>query len=134
MTPKVERHVAAIVDLLRAATPTIPVGLGVAPSDPMPYLLVRPDSGDVARDRLCGERANLTLRFEVEAAADGPEQCLWAMDAARAALVGVRLTVAGAVVAPIDQIDGSRLYRGQTIQPAIYTIDAEFRLFSQAVT
>lgn len=135
MTPRVERHVAAIIDRIRAVVPeTLPVDLAVAPSKELPYLVIYPYPGDVAQDRLCGGRANLLLRFEVEASAEGGEQALWALDHARAALLGHRLAVDGAVAAPIDQIDGSELMRRDTVtQPPMYSIDAVFRLFSQTV-
>ena len=133
MTPKVERHIAAVVDRLRAVVPaTRAVDVGVAPSAPPPYLVVHPDSGDVARDRLCGERDSLWLRFEVEAVGSGPEQALWALDQARAAVDGHRLVVADRTVSPIQQIDGSSLRRDEMLQPPIYMIDLEYRLFSQA--
>lgn len=134
MTLRVERHVAAVVERLRAVvSPDLTVDMGVAPSDPPPYLVVYPNAGDVNLARLCGDRSDLLLRFEVEAVGEGSEQALWALDEARVALVGHRLTVVGAVVAPIDQIDGSDLHRNQLTQPPVYTIDAEFRVFSQAV-
>lgn len=133
MTPKVERHVAAIVDLLRDGLPdNVSVDLTDAASGARPpYLVVHPDAGDVARDRLCGERANLVLRFELEAVGAGAEQALWVLDTARALVLGVRPTVAGRTCAPVTQIDGSTLFRADALQPPTYVIDAVFRLFSQ---
>lgn len=133
MTPKVERHVAAIVEMLRTSLPaTVPVDLTDAPSGAAPpYLVVHPDSGDVARDRLCGDRANLSLRFELEAVGAGAEQALWVLDQARAVVIGARPTVEARTCAPIAQIDGSTLFRADALQPPTYVIDAVFRLFSQ---
>lgn len=73
------------------------------------------------------------MRFDVEAVGAGPEQALWALDKARAALVDHRLDVEGAVVSPLSQTDGSSLRRDEVTQPPIYMIDAELQAFSQAL-
>lgn len=134
MTPRVERHIAAVKARLAAAMPGTPVDVGVAPSTLPPYLVIHPNAGMVARDRLCSDAGALVFRFEVEAVGTGSEQALWLLDGVRAALLPEPLEVDGAKLSLTRQIDGSRLFRDEIAQPPIYMIDAEFQAYSQTVT
>lgn len=136
MTLRVERHMAAVLERLRAAVSPATVDLGVAPSSPSDagYLVVHPSSGMILRDRLCGSAGRLDLRFDVEAVGLGSEQALWLLDKARLDLLNAQpLEVDGCIVSLFRQTDGSALHRDEIAQPAIYMIDAEFRAVSQPI-
>lgn len=133
--PRVERHIAAVLDRLRTGLPGVPVDVAVAPSSaPPPYVVIHPDPGMVARARLCGDSGHMLLRFDTEAIASGPEQALWLLDQVRILLLGDPLVVEGATVSRMIQTDTSWMRRDEVAQPPLYEVDAEFRATTQSTT
>ncbi|GAY07503.1 hypothetical protein [Pseudonocardia sp. N23] len=131
--PEAEPHVAAVLAMLQAGTPAnLGVALGVGPSVNPPYVALYPDPGDVEQARLSGDRSLITISFLLHCIGAGPEQALWALDKARAVMLGDPPTVAGRRTHRMTQTYGSReLDRDDGIQPALFIAMAEFRLMSQ---
>ncbi|MEU7814129.1 hypothetical protein [Pseudonocardia sp. NPDC049154] len=132
--PEAEPHVSAVIAKLKAGVPTtLGVALGVGPAANPPYLAIYPDPGDVEDARLCGDRSKLTIHFMVHAVGAGPEQATWALDKARAVLLGDPPTVSGRRTHRMSQTLGAvPVTRDETTQPPLYIALAEFRLVSQA--
>lgn len=135
LVPATEPHVRAVIDKLKAEVPAnLGVALGVGPATNPPYLAVYPDMGDVADAFLSGDRSQLTIHFIVHGIGAGPEQALWAMDKARAVLLGTPPAVAGRKTHRMTQTLGTAdVMRDDSTQPALYIALAEFRLMSQYV-
>lgn len=132
--PEAEPHVRAVVAKLKAEVPaSLGVALGVGPAANPPYLAVYPDPGDVEDAFLCGDRSKLTIHFMLHAVGAGPEQAAWALDKARAAMLGDPPTVSGRRIHRMSQTLGAvPITRDESTQPPLYIALAEFRLVSQA--
>jgi hypothetical protein len=133
LVPETEPHVRAVIAKLKAELPvSLGVALGVGPATHPPYLAVYPDMGDVEDSFLSGDRSRLCIHFIVHGIGKGPEQALWAMDKARAVLLGTPPAVAGRKTHRMSQTLGTAdVMRDDSTQPALYIALAEFELMSQ---
>jgi hypothetical protein len=126
-------HITAIIDQLEAELPpNILVRYGIAPTENPPYVSIFPDAGLVDSSRLCMSNNDIQVGFLVHAVGVGPEQCMWAMDKTRAALVGQVLPVPGRVTHRITQSLGPQpMTRDLTSQPPVWLQVAGFSISSQ---
>jgi hypothetical protein len=133
LVPETEPHVRALIAKLKAEVPvSLGVALGVGPATNPPYLAVYPDMGDVEDSFLSADRSKLCIHFIVHGIGKGPEQALWAMDKARAVLLGTPPAVAGRKTHRMSQTLGTAdVMRDDSTQPALYIALAEFELMSQ---
>lgn len=133
LVPETEPHVRALIAKLKAELPvSLGVALGVGPATNPPYLAVYSDMGDVEDAFLSGDRSKLCIHFIVHGIGKGPEQALWAMDKARAVLLGTPPAVAGRKTHRMSQTLGTAdVMRDDSTQPALYIALAEFELMSQ---
>lgn len=101
----------AVVAHLRAASPQLGVfdaGVDRAPSDPdgraHPFVVVWPAPGTADQDRLTAALSGIVWRFQVTCAGGDRTRAAAAVDAARQALTGQRITIAAAHVGRAREI------------------------------
>jgi hypothetical protein len=121
------------MDQLESELPSnILVRYGIAPTEKPPYISIFPDSGVVDSSRLCMSNNDIHVGFFVHAVGAGPEQCMWAMDKTRAALLGQVLPVPGRRTYRITQSLGPQpMTRDNTSQPPVWLQVAGFSISSQ---
>lgn len=126
-------HITAVMNQLETELPTrILARLGLAPTENPPYVSIFPSAGVVDSNRLCMSNNDIQIGFLVHAVGAGPEQCMWAMDKTRAALVGQVLPVTGRRTYRITQTLGPQpMTRDLSSQPPVWMQVAGFEFSSQ---
>ncbi|HWU21555.1 MAG TPA: hypothetical protein VN088_08520 [Nocardioides sp.] len=121
-------HVQAVLDLLNGAGVTAYLGKR---GDVTPCVVLYPDAGTAESSSLTPNE-DLVVYIPLHAVGAGPEQALWVMDKARAALTFAQPAVTGRYVHPMWQEQGpTPLQRDDDVQPPLFTSFAEFGIRSQ---
>lgn len=129
-----EPHVRAVVDLLNAALAHLPTPIrahqGTRPDEDTHCIVVHGSPGTPSGS--LGDRyADIDVPIQLTAVAqDGPEQALAYADAARAALLGTPLTVAGRAPWPVWQTGTQPASRDDTVNPPLWIATAQYSIKS----
>jgi hypothetical protein len=119
--------------LARLTAQSVARGLGEKPSDDPPYAVIFPldEDGDPTEVGTLADAHDSTwFSFRVFSVGTSGEQALWEQQKVRAALLGFKPTVSGISLGVIERDGGFGLRRDDDVQPAIFDVADDFRVFA----
>ena len=119
--------------LARLTAQSVARGLGEKPSGDPPYAVIYPldEDGDPTEvGTLSDAHESTWFSFRIFSVGTSGEQALWEQQKVRAALLGWEPTVSGISLGVIERDGGFGLRRDDDVQPAIFDVADDFRVFA----